>query len=285
MIFTLRQLLKHATHRLALCSDSARFEAELLLSHVLEKDRSYFYTWPDQSVTESQQQHFEQLLQQRLQGQAIAYILGQQAFWTLNLNVTKDTLIPRPETELLIETALDYYNPNDTLSILDLGTGTGAIALAIASEFTHSQILAVDISAAALKVAKYNAIQHRLDNVQFLQSDWFTNIPPQPFDLILSNPPYIARDDPHLNQGDVRHEPRAALQSGMDGFMDIQHIIQHSPRYLKPQGWLMFEHGYQQAEKSRHALTQANFENIHSLRDLAGHERISLAAFQPLPAA
>lgn len=277
MNITVSQVLKKAARCLTTTSDSARFDAELLLSYVIQKDRSYFYTWPDKLIAKSQQQHFEQLIQQRLQGQPIAYMVGKQAFWTLDLKVTKDTLIPRPETELLIETALDYYHPHAPLNILDLGTGTGAIALAMASEFTQSQIVAVDLSHKALQVAQDNAARHQLHNVQFLQSDWFSNIPAQKFDLILSNPPYIEVDDPHLQQGDVRYEPRLALHSGIDGFNDIQHIIQQSQSYLKPQSWLMFEHGYQQAKKARQYLAQARFESIQSLRDLAGHERISMA--------
>jgi len=280
MNVTLFQVLKEAAQRLAPYSDSARFEAELLLAYVMKKERSYFYTWPNQCIIQQHYQHFEQLIQQRLQGQPIAYIMEQYAFWTLELKVTKDTLIPRPETELLIETALDYYKSQDALRILDLGTGSGAIALAIASEFRNSHILAVDLSTAALQVAKDNAVRHQLDNVQFLQSDWFSNILVQEFDLILSNPPYIEIDDPHLNQGDIRHEPRLALHSGIDGFNAIRQIIQQCQGYLKPQGWLMFEHGYQQAETARHYLANANFEKIQSLRDLAGHERISLASLR-----
>jgi release factor glutamine methyltransferase len=276
MNLTFYQILRKASQRLASHSDSAQFDAELLLAHVIKKERSYFYTWPERQMNNKQSQQFEKLIQQREQGQPIAYILGQQAFWTLNLKVSKDTLIPRPETELLIETVLDYYARYDALSILDLGTGTGAIALAIADEFPQSQILAVDISAEALKIAQYNAAHYQLSHVQFLQSDWFSNIPAQGFDCILSNPPYIDVDDPHLQQGDVRYEPRLALHSGAEGFKDIQHIVQHSPAYLKPHGYLMFEHGYQQASTARHYLAQAHFENIQSLRDLAGHERISI---------
>ena len=284
MNFRFDYLLKTASQQLQSRSDSAKFDAELLLAYVLKKDRSYLYTWPERQATEAQYQDFEQFIQRRLQGEPIAYIVGKQAFWTLNLKVSKDTLIPRPETELLIETALDYYSPQDNLSILDLGTGTGAIALAIASEFTQSQLLAVDISSAALDIAQDNAVQHGINNIQFLHSNWFNDIPSQHFDLILSNPPYIETDDPHLQQGDLRYEPRLALSSGKDGFRDIQQIIQSSQPYLKPQGWLMFEHGYQQASMARQYLSQAKFNHIQSLRDLAGHERISMASMPISPA-
>jgi release factor glutamine methyltransferase len=273
---TLSNVLKHAYQQLDTHSDSAKFDAELLLTKVLNKDRSYLYTWPENVLSTEQQQTFEQLIQARIQGQAVAYLVGEQAFWTLNLKVTPDTLIPRPETELLIETALEHYATQASLSILDLGTGSGAIALALASEFPHSQVLAVDISPAALKVAQHNAQTHQLDNVEFLHSSWFSQIPAQQFDLIISNPPYIESEDPHLQQGDLRYEPQIALASGIDGYDAIQEIIQNSPTYLKPQAHLMLEHGYQQAATTRHYLSQANFEDIQSLKDLAQHERITI---------
>ena len=276
---SIAKLLRYAAQLLSVSYDSAKFEAELLLAYVLKKERSYLYTWPEYELNSQQLQYFQQLLQQRLAGQPIAYLLGQQAFWDLTLKVTTDTLIPRPETELLIETALTLYTPDQKLSILDLGTGSGAIALAMASEFKYSQILAVDISMPALHVARENVQQHRLSNVQCLQSDWFTQIPEQTFDLIISNPPYIKEYDSHLVQGDLRYEPRLALTSGNDGLRDIQHIIQHSPSYLKPHGWLMFEHGYQQATDARNYLLQAGFIHCQSLKDLAGHERISIASY------
>jgi release factor glutamine methyltransferase len=273
---TLSNTLKHAYQQLKTHSDSAKFDTELLLAKVLNKDRSYLYTWPENVLSMEQQQAFEQLIQARIQGQAVAYLVGEQAFWTLNLKVTSDTLIPRPETELLIETALEYYSTQARLSILDLGTGSGAIALALASEFPHSQVLAVDISPAALTVAQYNAQSHQLDNVKFLHSSWFSQIPAQKFDLIISNPPYIESDDPHLQQGDLRYEPQIALASGIDGYDAIQEIIQNSPSYLKPQAYLMLEHGYQQATTTQHYLSQKNFEDIQSRKDLAKHERITI---------
>lgn len=273
---TLSNALKRAYQQLETQSDSAKFDAELLLAKVLDKDRSYLYTWPENILSIEQQQTFEELIQARIQGQAVAYLVGEQAFWTLNLKVTSDTLIPRPETELLIETALEYYSTEASLSILDLGTGSGAIALALASEFPHSQVLAVDISPAALKVAQHNAYAHQLDNVQFLHSSWFSQIPAQQFDLIISNPPYIESDDPHLQQGDLRYEPQIALASGIDGYDAIQEIIQNSSAYLKPQAYLMLEHGYQQAARTQHYLSQANFEAIQSRQDLAKYERITI---------
>jgi release factor glutamine methyltransferase len=276
LIPTLSNTLKRAYQQLETHSDSAKFDAELLLAKVLNKDRSYLYTWPENILSTEQQQAFEELIQARIKGKAVAYLVGEQAFWTLNLQVTPDTLIPRPETELLIETALEYYSTQASLSILDLGTGSGAIALALASEFPHSQVLAVDISPAALKVAQHNAHTHQLDNVEFLHSSWFNQIPAQQFDLIISNPPYIEANDPHLQQGDLRYEPSIALASGFDGYDAIQEIIQNSPTYLKPQSYLMLEHGYQQAATTRHYLSQANFEDIQSRQDLAKHERITI---------
>jgi len=168
---------------------------------------------------------------------------------------------------------------NKAISIVDLGTGSGAIALALATEYPKAKVLAVDISSKALAVAQENAANHAINNVEFLQSDWFSKIPQQQFDLIISNPPYIEESDPHLQQGDVRYEPLLALQSGQTGFDDIEKIISQSPKYLKQEAWLMFEHGYQQAKQSRRLLRQAGFKQVHSRLDLAGHERITLGIY------
>jgi len=274
---TITSLLKYATSQLASNSDSARIDAELLLCYCLNKERSYLFTWPEKIIEEQQVETFQRLLQQRIEGVPVAYLIGSRDFWTLNLKVTKDTLIPRPETELLVETALEKIPQDKPFSVLDLGTGTGAIALSIASERPLGQVLAVDVSAKALRVAKQNADDNRIDNVQFLQSSWFEQIPDQTFDLIVSNPPYIEDNDPHLDQGDVRYEPKLALTSGFDGFDDIRKIISHSPQYIKLGGWLMFEHGYNQADYSRELLRQnGQFSEISSLFDLAGHKRVSL---------
>ncbi len=273
---TIANLIKSASAELKLSSDSARLDAELLLCHVLNKDHSYLFAWPEYVLKVEELEKFQSLLQKRRGGMPIAYLLGHRDFWTLSLTVSSDTLIPRPETELLVETALGKIPTDQALSILDLGTGTGAVALAVASERPLCDVLAVDISDKALEIARQNAANNQINNVTFLQSNWFNKISKQTFDLILSNPPYIEKNDPHLSQGDVRFEPRLALASGADGFDDIRTIIKHAPNHLRASGWLMFEHGYQQAEHSQALLSQAGFKHVHSLQDLAGHNRITI---------
>ena len=273
---TISTLIKSATSQLNSTSDTARLDAELLLCHTIKKERSYVFTWPDYALNHTQAKIFNDLLKQRLKGLPIAYLIGYREFWTLKLNVNADTLIPRPETELLVETALNKMLINKPMSVLDLGTGTGAIALSIASEQPSSKVLAVDVSADALAVAQQNSIDNHIHNVKFLKSNWFDQISNQEFDLILSNPPYIEEDDPHINQGDVRYEPRLALTSGTDGFDDIRFIISHSKKRLKHKGWLMFEHGYQQATLSQQLMVQAGYQEVESLKDFAGHERVTI---------
>ena len=270
-------LLRQATQALTENSDSARLDAELLLAHCLNKSRSYLFTWPEIEPENAQLNCFERLLQQRLSGQPVAYLLGYREFWGLKLTVTKDTLIPRPETELLVETALEFLSSKTDSRILELGTGSGAIALALAKELPSAQITACDISIAALAVAENNAKQYQLNNINFLQSDWFSNIPThQQFDLIVSNPPYIEADDPHLKRGDVRFEPLGALASGEDGLDDIRHLVTHSASFLKQDGILMFEHGYDQGKRTTILMQTAGYEGARCLKDLAGHDRITL---------
>ena len=230
---TISTLLKYAASQLSTTSDTARLDAELLLCHTIEKERSYLFTWPDYTLNNTQIKVFDNLLKQRLDGLPIAYLIGYREFWTLKLKVTADTLIPRPETELLVETALDRILTDKPISILDLGTGTGAIALSIASERSLSQVVAIDVSSKALAVAQQNSVDNHINNVAFLQSNWFDQLSGQEFELILSNPPYIEEDDPHIVQGDVRYEPRLALTSGADGFDDIRFIISRSKAHLK----------------------------------------------------
>lgn len=273
----INDLLRQATRQLAESSDSARLDAELLLAHCLNKPRSYLFTWPEAEPDNTQTECFAGLLQQRLAGQPVAYLLGYREFRDLKLIVTGDTLIPRPETELLVETGLEALSGKTNSRILELGTGSGAIALSLAKELPSAQITACDISTAALAVAQNNAGQCQLNRIEFLQSDWFSNIPPgRSFDLIISNPPYIAADDPHLSLGDVRFEPAGALASGKDGLDDIRHLITHSGRFLKQDGMLMFEHGYDQGERTTTLMQTAGYRNVRCLKDLAGHDRITL---------
>lgn len=255
-------------------SDSPGLDAELLLAHVLGKSRSYLFTWPQKEVSEPEIERFFTLLARRQCGEPVAYLLGEQGFWTLDLQVSPDTLIPRPDTERLVEVALEL-GPPQPAQVLDLGTGTGAIALALASERPHWQLTGCDRMSGAVVLAEQNRARLGLGNVRFLQSDWFAAMGHDRYDLIVSNPPYIAADDPHLTEGDVRFEPASALVSGADGLDDIRQIIASAPAYLNDAGWLLLEHGWQQAEAVRSLLEERGFHVVQSWQDLGGHQRVS----------
>ncbi|WP_308366502.1 MULTISPECIES: peptide chain release factor N(5)-glutamine methyltransferase [unclassified Microbulbifer] len=256
-------------------SDTARLDTEILLGHVLGRPRTWLYTWPEYELSEAEQTEFDALFERRKNGEPVAHLTGTREFWSLPLKVDASTLIPRPETELLVETALELC-PQETLRALDLGTGTGAIALALASEKPGWRIVAAEKSAEAVALAEKNRRALKLDKVQILQSDWFAQIPPQQFDLILSNPPYIDAADPHLEEGDVRFEPRSALVAAREGLADIEWIAQKSIEYLQPGGWLIVEHGWQQAEAVRKIFAAAGLNNIESRKDYSGWERLTL---------
>ncbi|MDD0975134.1 peptide chain release factor N(5)-glutamine methyltransferase [Pseudomonas fontis] len=256
-------------------SPTARLDTELLLAAAIGKSRSYLHTWPERIVTSEAAQTFAEYLQRRRAGEPVAYILGQQGFWNLDLEVAPHTLIPRPDTELLVETALALL-PATPMRVLDLGTGTGAIALALASERRGWKVTAVDRVLEAVALAERNRQRLQLDNVTVLNSHWFSALQGQQFELIISNPPYIAAEDPHLVAGDVRFEPSSALVAGPDGLDDLRQIITQAPQHLLPGGWLLLEHGYDQAAAVRELLAQHHFEQIESRQDLGGHERITL---------
>lgn len=260
---------------LALEASTARIEVQCLLQRVLHVPRVYLLAHPERVLTEVELTHYNALRQRRVQGEPIAYILGKREFYGMTFKVTPATLIPRPDTELLVELALQYLPANERCAVLDLGTGTGAIALAIAHSRPQDEVLACDASAPALAVARENALTLGIPNVNFVQSNWFAALGRQHFDLIVSNPPYIAVGDPHMAQGDVRFEPVSALISGEDGLDDIRHIIIHSFSRLAPGGWLLLEHGYDQAERVRRLLLEAGFDEVFSACDLAGTERVS----------
>src|SRR5690606_25162645 len=255
-------------------SDTPRLDAELLLAHVLGKSRSYLFTWPDRMVPEAGVARFSALLVRRRSGEPVAYLLGAQGFWTLDLQVSPHTLIPRPDTDRLVELAL-ALGPSRSAAVLDLGTGTGAIALALACECPDWQLTGSDRMPGAVALAEQNRARLGLANVRFLQSDWFAALGAARYDLIVSNPPYIAADDPHLTQGDVRFEPTSALVSGADGLDDIRHLVETAPSHLQPGGWLLLEHGWQQAAAVRDLLEQRGFAAVQSWEDLGGHQRVS----------
>ena len=261
-------------------SPTARLDAELLLAAVLGKPRSYLRTWPEHEPSAEQLAAFAALLERRRAGEPVAYILGHQGFWSLDLEVAPHTLIPRPDTELLVETALQLA-PATPQRVLDLGTGSGAIALALASERGGWQVIGVDRIAEAVALAERNRQRLKLGNAEFRQSSWFDGLAGERFGLILSNPPYIAADDRHLGEGDVRFEPLSALVAGVDGLDDIRQIIAQAPRHLQAGGWLLLEHGYDQAKAVRELLAAAGFTAVDSRRDLGGHQRISLGRWTP----
>lgn len=256
-------------------SPSERLDAELLLAAAIGKSRSFLHTWPERIVSSEDAQTYAGYLQRRRAGEPVAYILGQQGFWKLDLEVAPHTLIPRPDTELLVETALELQ-PASPAKVLDLGTGTGAIALALASDRPAWQVTAVDRIDEAVALAERNRQRLGLGNVQILKSHWFSHLAGQRFDLILSNPPYIRAQDPHLAEGDVRFEPSSALVAGNDGLEDLRTIAAQAPEHLLPGGWLLLEHGYDQAGDVRALLEANGFTEVTSRKDLGGHERISL---------
>lgn len=263
--------LVHAGQRIG------RDEATLLLLHVLDRPRSWLYAHGEDAMTCAQADRFDGLVARRMAGEPVAYLLGRRGFWTLDLAVTPETLIPRPETELLVEQALERLPSDRPMRVADLGTGSGAIALAIAAERPLARVVATDRSGGALDVAVANARAHGLDGrVAFRQGDWFAPLAGERFDLVASNPPYIADGDPHLGQGDLRHEPPGALASGPDGLDAIRSLIGDGPAHLLPGGWLLLEHGHDQGPAVRALLEAGGFVEVATVRDLEHRDRVSL---------
>lgn len=256
-------------------SDSPKRDAEILLCFVSGRSRTFLIAFAETEMTDSELIQAESLLERRIKGEPIAYLTGMREFWSLPLRVSPVTLIPRPDTERLVELALEYL-PKCPTNILDLGTGTGAIALAIASERGDAAVIGVDFQIEAVELAKDNAQRLNIHNVDFVQGCWFEPINQMKFDLIVSNPPYIDCCDPHLAQGDVRFEPRTALVAEQNGLADIQFIVSHSHSYLKKGGWLMIEHGWQQSQQVRNIFTDYSFRSIITEKDYGGNDRVTL---------
>jgi len=267
-------LLKKATRQLELHSDSARLDAEVLLCRVLNKPREYLYTWPEAETTAEQQSNYQSFIARRTEGIPLAYLTGVKEFWSHTFNVTPDTLVPRPETELIVELSLVKLKDNGT-SYLDLGTGSGAIAISVAKELPGLKVLATDISTQALAVAQFNATQLSA-NVEFLQSDWLEQVPDQAFSVIAANPPYIAADDPHLKTGGLPFEPISALRSCENGFADITAIINSASDYLTEGGWLLIEHGSTQGKQTRDLMQDNYFGQVETKLDLFQKDRVTL---------
>jgi len=274
-ISPIKNALQDAQIKLRNISDSAQLEAEVLLAHTLECDRSYLRSWPEKALSSEQHTLFQQLINRRCTGEPIAYITGQREFWDMTLQVSPDTLIPRPETEHLVELALEKIPQDAQWNIADLGTGCGAIALAIARERPRCIILATDSSTAALSIAQTNARHLNVRNVAFAESHWFDSISGQSFEMIVSNPPYIHPNDEHLRQGDLRFEPKQALHSTPDGLTDILSISEAARHHLAPPGWLILEHGFDQGSAVKKTLENLGFAQVSTREDLAKNERVS----------
>jgi release factor glutamine methyltransferase len=270
----LRSVIRAATQRLG-----ERLEAELLLAHVLERSRSWLIAHADDVLEDEHARQFALLVDRRVAGEPIAYLIARRGFWSLDLEVTPATLIPRPETELLVELALERLPLNASSRILDLGTGSGAIALAIASERPHVHVTATDASNDALAVAQRNARRLSIVNVSFVHGDWYAPLDDQRFDLIVSNPPYIESEDPHLGQGDLRYEPMSALASGEDGLDDIRRIARAAPAHLVQGGWLMFEHGWNQGNAARLLLCGMGLVDVFTAQDIEQRDRVTAGKF------
>lgn len=272
-LLTCDALLKQAAE--AIGGDSPRLDAELLLAHVTGLTRTSFIAWPEREVTQTLAEQFRILVSRRVDGRPVAYLLGEQEFWSLPLKVSPSTLIPRPDTECLVETALELPLPTEA-RVLDLGTGTGAIALALASEHPGWHITASDRIIEAVELARANSQALGLP-ITVVQSNWFESLPADRFDLLVSNPPYIPASDRHLSEGDVRFEPSSALVAGDDGLNDIRLLIAQSPRWLSDNGWLLLEHGHDQGKAVRDLFARNGWQAIETRNDYGGNDRLTFA--------
>jgi len=275
---TVAAALRSAADRLEHLSDTARLDAELLLARALNRDRSHLRAWPERKLSPDEQDRFHALIERRQSGTPVAYLFGEKEFWSRAFKVRPDVLIPRPETELLVELALAALPASETADILDLGTGSGAIAVTLAAERPSARVTATDLSPGALEVAQENAALHGVRNIRFRQGNWFDAVQSEErFDLIVGNPPYVADDDPHLRRGDVRFEPSLALKGGLHGLDAFRSIARDARDYLKPHGQLMLEHGFDQANSLADLLQEFGYTAIRRHTDLQDHFRVTTA--------
>ena len=262
--------------------ESPSVDAKVILANILGKSQTYLFTWPDKTLDDTEWTRFEVAVAKRKRGEPVAYIIGKRDFWTLSLFTSPDTLIPRPDTEVLVEQVRNWANDHlsHPLSICDLGTGTGAIALALASELPKASVTGVDFQHGAVKLATRNAQANNITNTRFVQSDWFNALNGQTFDIIVSNPPYIEETSPYLDEGDVRFEPKTALTSGHDGLDDIKHIINNAPKYLNKGALLAFEHGFDQGTAVNALLVDAGFVDVKTVKDYGDNDRVTLGQWR-----
>lgn len=271
----IQSALNEAASILAATSDSAALDAEVLLCLTLDKERPYLRAWPDKELEPERTARFWALIKERQKGTPIAYLTGSKEFWSREFLVTPDVLIPRPDTELLIELSLKLMPAGKPLKIIDLGTGSGIIAITLAAERPHAQVSATDLCSAALRIARLNANKHNTNNIQFYQSNWLANVPNAKFNLIVSNPPYIAQNDSHLTQGDLRFEPKTALSAGEQGLSDIKIIADTARNHLEPGGHLLIEHGYDQQHRVQAIFKDLHYDEIETINDLSGQPRVT----------
>ncbi|WP_064602381.1 peptide chain release factor N(5)-glutamine methyltransferase [Photobacterium sp. J15] len=281
MSLSIETLLRQAAAQLADAgSESPQIDAAVLLCYVLDKPRSYLLTWPEKILDTEQQAAFDAALQRRLAGEPVAYIVGEREFWSLSLKVAPHTLIPRPDTERLVELALEKI-PAEPCSVLDLGTGTGAIALAIASERPDLQVTGIDLRPEAAQLARDNSQNLQITNTRFLSGSWYSPLTAdERFAVIVSNPPYIDKTDPHLEQGDVRFEPKSALVADENGLADIRIISEQGRQFLQQGGWLLMEHGFEQGEAVRDILLELGYSQVSTVQDYAGLDRVTMGCWQ-----
>lgn len=275
MIQSIRNSLLSCTEQLSGNSDSARLDAEILLAMVLGKDRAFLFANPELELTLAQSDELEALVCQRASGKPVAHLSGNKEFWSLDLTVTPDVLVPRPETELLVEQALRHIPASADCRVADLGCGSGAIAISIAKDRPLAEITATDISTAALEIAQQNAALHDQTEIRFMHSSWLDELSAEKFNVLVSNPPYVATDRPELTDPELAFEPPQALFSGADGLNDIRKIICSAPEHLLDKGWLLLEHGFDQAHAIHELMQQAGFTKIECYKDLAGHDRVT----------
>jgi release factor glutamine methyltransferase len=274
-VTTIRKAIQHGRELLTSKAYNPQQEASLLLAHAIDKSKEFLITHSNEQLSDTSLQLYQNYLSRRIEGEPIAYIQQQKEFWSLPLKVSPGILIPRPETELIIEIALELLTDKDCPNILDLGTGSGCIALALAKEKPRATITACDNSSTCIDIAKTNAENLAIDNINFITSNWFESLEINNFDMVISNPPYISRNDEDIEDEVLKYEPESALFSRHKGLEDLFHIIEHAPNYLSSRGTLIVEHGYKQGNDVRTQFTKCSYNNIHTSQDMQQHERVT----------